>query len=947
MTIFGTNFKPNAYVTITITKQSENSYTSWNLTSDASGNFTTNYQIDDTGAAQYILTATDGTNTATTTFTDSYALTSISVGPQTPDPITQGSTATYIVTVKFSGNNQANPATLSVTSGLPTGASGSFNPTTIPGNSSTETSTLTITTTPGTTPSGNYTFTVQVVGGGPSGGSLTSSGSLAVTDLSISLSPTLVNMDVGQSQTITSLASGGSGSYSSYKWYVDSAFQIETTTSSFNYSPGSATGAHLITATVTDSSGTTSQLSSPSSIQVNSAPSISTQPTSININNGQSATLFSTVTGGTGSFSWQWYNEDGQISGKSGTGINASYLISGADTGIFVIFTDTGTGSAIPTANAISSPPVVVTVNDLLSISIAPFGPVALAVGQPLTFTAIPFGGSGSYSTYQWYNDGEAVPGESQSTYTFNPLSTDSVSIYATVTDSSGETSFESNTVTVSVNQLAIVVSPPIDGSIISSNGTSVNYGDSLSFSVIPNIGYHITSITVDGNLVTVSSPTGQMVNFANVQTNHTITATFTINTYTLTVSQCFNGQITPGTTNVNYGGTQTFSITADTGYYIVDVTIDGNSVGTVTSFTFTNVQAAYTIAATFAPISSPTPSPSPPPTTTPSPTPAPTPTPTPTSTSTPSPSPAPTQTPNPTNTPNPTPTPTPTPTASPNSTSTPSSTPSPTPSPTPNPSFTETTISVTTKNGEKMELAINGNITLEQMLNITVTSVSPTSTEISFTVTGPSGTVGFSNLTIPKTAIPNGINPVVYIDGNKAPNQGNAQDDNYYYVWYTTHFSTHQVTMRFAEPSTVQVNSSGLILEIVLPITAIILVPTVFVFKRSRKKTLKREIQIEDSTSKSNENKISNIMNANKEATSFNNTPPVNELKEKLGFPESRQKISSKQTANDLKQNKTTGSCNNYFGYLRNLPKGKEIPNECYYCAKLIECHGEPPIPY
>jgi hypothetical protein len=152
---------------------------------------------------------------------------------------------------------------------------------------------------------------------------------------------------------------------------------------------------------------------------------------------------------------------------------------------------------------------------------------------------------------------------------------------------------------------------------------------------------------------------------------------------------------------------------------------------------------------------------------------------------------------------------------------------------------------------------------------------------------------------------------------------------------------------MRFAEPSTVQVNSSGLILEIVLPITAIILVPTVFVFKRSRKKTLKREIQIEDSTSKSNENKISNIMNANKEATAFNNTPPVNELKEKLGFPESRQKISSKQTANDLKQNKTTGSCNNYFGYLRNLPKGKEIPNECYYCARLIECHGEPPIPY
>jgi hypothetical protein len=252
----------------------------------------------------------------------------------------------------------------------------------------------------------------------------------------------------------------------------------------------------------------------------------------------------------------------------------------------------------------------------------------------------------------------------------------------------------------------------------------------------------------------------------------------------------------------------------------------------------------------------------------------------------------------------------------------------------------------MTTKNGEKVELAINGNITAQQMLNITFTSVSPASTEISFTVTGPNGTVGFSNMTIPKTAIPNGINPVVYIDGNKAPTQGNTQDDNYYYVWYTTHFSTHQVAMRFAEPSTVQLTSSGLILELVVPISAIILVPTVFVFKRKRQKTSKREIQIKDSTSKPNENKASNITNANKKATSFNNTAPVNELKEKVGFPESSQKISSKQIANDPKQNRSTGSCNKYFGYLRNLPKGTEIPNECYFCAILIGCHGEPPSP-
>src|SRR4030042_6088848 len=84
VTIYGTGFKPNAYVTINASKQSMDSYTTWNLTSDINGDFTTTYQIDNIGAALYVLTATDGINSATTTFTDSYTLNSISVGPQTP-----------------------------------------------------------------------------------------------------------------------------------------------------------------------------------------------------------------------------------------------------------------------------------------------------------------------------------------------------------------------------------------------------------------------------------------------------------------------------------------------------------------------------------------------------------------------------------------------------------------------------------------------------------------------------------------------------------------------------------------------------------------------------------------------------------------------------------------------------------------------------------------------
>jgi len=61
------------------------------------------------------------------------------------------------------------------------------------------------------------------------------------------------------------------------------------------------------------------------------------------------------------------------------------------------------------------------------------------------------------------------------------------------------------------------------------------------------------------------------------------------------------NGTISPGEiTTVNYGSSQTYTITPDTGYRIADVLVNGESVGTVTSYTFTYVQANHTIRALF-----------------------------------------------------------------------------------------------------------------------------------------------------------------------------------------------------------------------------------------------------------------------------------------------------------------------------------------------------------
>jgi len=73
------------------------------------------------------------------------------------------------------------------------------------------------------------------------------------------------------------------------------------------------------------------------------------------------------------------------------------------------------------------------------------------------------------------------------------------------------------------------------------------------------------------------------------------------IQTYTITASAGTGGTISPtGSVSVNSGANQTFSITPSTGYTIAIVTVDGISVGAVTSYTFGNVKGNHTIAASF-----------------------------------------------------------------------------------------------------------------------------------------------------------------------------------------------------------------------------------------------------------------------------------------------------------------------------------------------------------
>ena len=206
-------------------------------------------------------------------------------------------------------------------------------------------------------------------------------------------------------------------------------------------------------------------------------------------------------------------------------------------------------------------------------------------------------------------------------------------------------------TATYSINTYTITVTAGANGQI--SPGTSiVKYGDTPSFTITPDIGYHLASITANGASVTVSSPSAQTYKFSAVSLSESLTATFTINTYQVAVTQNANGHISPDTTSVNYGSNPTFTITPNNGYYIASITTDIGSLSVTSSsgqiVSFNNVQAPHTITASFSLIQTPTPTPSPTPTETPPASSTPTPNPTSAPTQSPASTIAPTSTPNP-----------------------------------------------------------------------------------------------------------------------------------------------------------------------------------------------------------------------------------------------------------------------------------------------------------
>ena len=141
-------------------------------------------------------------------------------------------------------------------------------------------------------------------------------------------------------------------------------------------------------------------------------------------------------------------------------------------------------------------------------------------------------------------------------------------------------------------------------GSISPNVEQSVKCGNSITFTATPNAGKQIDQWLLNGNLIQTG---GTTYTVSNVQVNATLQVTFKdlpIEYFIIMATTSSGGIISPnGEVMVSKDGNQTFTFTPNANYEIDEVMIDGvvNSIAkTNGSYTFSNVNAAHSISATF-----------------------------------------------------------------------------------------------------------------------------------------------------------------------------------------------------------------------------------------------------------------------------------------------------------------------------------------------------------
>ncbi len=198
--------------------------------------------------------------------------------------------------------------------------------------------------------------------------------------------------------------------------------------------------------------------------------------------------------------------------------------------------------------------------------------------GQNVTLTAT---ASNGYSFSGWLENGTMV--SSSQTYTINAIDADHAL--------TAKFDIDQYTVTATVN--------PNGSGTVSGAGT-YNTGDTATLIASANEGYTFANWTENGTVVS-SNTTYQIQNIGD---DHSVTANFTLNQYTVSLDVNPNGSGTvTGTGTYNFGSNVNLTATPTTGYQFVNWTDGATVVSTNASYTIGGIRENISYTANFSKI--------------------------------------------------------------------------------------------------------------------------------------------------------------------------------------------------------------------------------------------------------------------------------------------------------------------------------------------------------
>jgi hypothetical protein len=379
-------------------------------------------------------------------------------------------------------------------------------------------------TTPATTTADNGSKFVVVVSnsaGSVSSGAATLTVNAAPVAPTVATQPASVTVTAGQTATFTVAANGSAPL--TYQWQKNGAAISGATATSYT-TPATTTTDNGSKFIVVVSNSTGNATSSAATLTVNPAPvapTVTTQPASVTVTAGQTAT-FTVAASGTAPLTYQWQKNGAAISGATAASYTTPATVTTDSGSKFIVVVSNSAGNATSGAATLTVNPAVTAP----SITTQPASQ-SVMVGKTATFTVTASGTSPF--TYQWQKNGTAVSNGTASSYT-TPATTsaDNGSTFVVVvSNSAGNATSSSATLTVTAD-----TTPPTVSITSPTAGSTVSGTITVTASASDNVAVASVQLLVDGSNVgspdTTSPYTFSLATTSLSNGSHSLTAVAT-----------------------------------------------------------------------------------------------------------------------------------------------------------------------------------------------------------------------------------------------------------------------------------------------------------------------------------------------------------------------------------------------------------------------------------